>query len=63
MTTRYHAEHVGSLLRPPELVEARRARSLLDPRDDRLRELEDRAVLDALEPLITGSSPATEAAR
>ncbi|MBO0744321.1 MAG: 5-methyltetrahydropteroyltriglutamate--homocysteine S-methyltransferase [Candidatus Dormibacteraeota bacterium] len=49
MTTRYHAEHVGSLLRPPELLEVRKARSLLDPRDDRLRELEDRAVLDALE--------------
>jgi 5-methyltetrahydropteroyltriglutamate--homocysteine methyltransferase len=49
MATRYHAEHVGSLLRPPELVEARRARALTDPRDDRLRELEDRAALDALE--------------
>jgi len=49
MPTKYHAEHVGSLLRPPELVELRAARSPLDPRDDRQRELEDQAVLDALE--------------
>jgi 5-methyltetrahydropteroyltriglutamate--homocysteine methyltransferase len=48
MATRYHAEHVGSLLRPPELLAARKGLGLGE-RDDRLRELEDQAVLDALE--------------
>jgi 5-methyltetrahydropteroyltriglutamate--homocysteine methyltransferase len=39
------AEHVGSLLRPAELLEARTAGA--DPQ--RLREIEDSAILDALE--------------
>ncbi len=43
MTAPYRAEQVGSLLRPPELLEARRS-SHAD-----LRSLEDRAILDALE--------------
>src|ERR1700732_4308703 len=43
------AEHVGSLLRPPELLAARAAfaEDKLDPQE--LREIEDRAILGALE--------------
>jgi 5-methyltetrahydropteroyltriglutamate--homocysteine methyltransferase len=43
------AEHVGSLLRPPELLQARAAwaEGRLDA--GQLREIEDRAILDALE--------------
>jgi len=37
----YRADHVGSLLRPPELLEARRAGAAAD----RLREIEDREIL------------------
>jgi 5-methyltetrahydropteroyltriglutamate--homocysteine methyltransferase len=48
METRYRAEHVGSLLRPPELLEARRAHELGRVSSEQLRELEDRAVLDAI---------------
>jgi 5-methyltetrahydropteroyltriglutamate--homocysteine methyltransferase len=42
------AEHVGSLLRPPELLEARAAfqEGKIDQR--KLREIEDRAILDAI---------------
>jgi 5-methyltetrahydropteroyltriglutamate--homocysteine methyltransferase len=45
----YRADHVGSLLRPPELVSAREA--FLDNRTtaEQLRELEDAAVLKALD--------------
>ncbi|MGA3293809.1 MAG: cobalamin-independent methionine synthase II family protein [Candidatus Acidiferrales bacterium] len=42
-TPRYRADQVGSFLRPPELIEARRAG---DP--ERLREIEDRAILRVL---------------
>jgi 5-methyltetrahydropteroyltriglutamate--homocysteine methyltransferase len=49
MATRYHAEHVGSLLRPPELLEARAARAEGRVGLERLRELEDRAALEAIE--------------
>src|SRR6185312_3855832 len=43
-----HADHVGSLLRPPELLDARRAYAggALDP--GAFKEIEDRAVLDVL---------------
>jgi 5-methyltetrahydropteroyltriglutamate--homocysteine methyltransferase len=43
------ADHVGSFLRPPELLQARRAR--VDGRigDDELGEAEDRAILEILE--------------
>ena len=46
MTTTHHAEHVGSLLRPQWLLEAREARGkgLLSTQE--LRELEDRAILE-----------------
>jgi len=44
MGVKYRADHVGSLLRPPELLEARRAGA--DPR--RLKELEDAHILRVL---------------
>jgi 5-methyltetrahydropteroyltriglutamate--homocysteine methyltransferase len=49
MTTPYRAEHVGSLLRPPEVLEARASFEAGDLTREDLREVEDRAVLDALE--------------
>jgi 5-methyltetrahydropteroyltriglutamate--homocysteine methyltransferase len=49
MATQYHAEHVGSLLRPPELLAAREARERGELSTERLHELEDQAVLAALE--------------
>jgi 5-methyltetrahydropteroyltriglutamate--homocysteine methyltransferase len=49
MATDHHAEHVGSLLRPPDLLQAREARARGDVTTEQLRELEDRSVLDALE--------------
>jgi len=49
MTTRYHAEHVGSLLRPPGLLEARWGHARGSVTGERLRELEDAAVLSAID--------------
>ncbi len=49
MATNYHAEHVGSLLRPPGLLDARAAHKQGHLSADRLRELEDRAALEAIE--------------
>jgi 5-methyltetrahydropteroyltriglutamate--homocysteine methyltransferase len=49
MSTRYHAEHVGSLLRPPELLEARQAHRRGELNDEQLKEHEDRAALAAIE--------------
>ena len=46
MTTPYRADQVGSFLRPPEIIEARHA-ARTDP--ERLRALEDRHILQALE--------------
>jgi methionine synthase II (cobalamin-independent) len=43
--TEYHAEHVGSLLRPPWLLEARQARAAGELSAEELSGLEDRAVL------------------
>jgi 5-methyltetrahydropteroyltriglutamate--homocysteine methyltransferase len=43
------AEHVGSLLRPPELIEARRAFAAGGIDDARLKAIEDRAVRDVVE--------------
>ena len=48
MTTPYRADHVGSLLRPPELLEARTAYANGDRSLEQLREAEDAAVLLAL---------------
>src|ERR1700733_11354283 len=43
------AEHVGSLLRPPELLQARAAWAEGRLDEQRMHEIEDRAILDALE--------------
>src|SRR3990172_3300195 len=45
MSAPYRADQVGSFLRPPELLEARRAAA---PDPERLRALEDRHVLRVL---------------
>ncbi len=49
MTVTYRADHVGSLLRPPKLLEAHTLfyRAQLD--QDELNKLEDEAILEALE--------------
>ena len=44
MATRYHAEHVGSLLRPPYLLRAREAFEAGTLEAEELREVEDRAI-------------------
>ncbi|HET6626638.1 MAG TPA: 5-methyltetrahydropteroyltriglutamate--homocysteine S-methyltransferase [Nocardioidaceae bacterium] len=44
----FRADHVGSLLRPPELFEARRRRAAGEIDDDALREVEDRCVRDVV---------------
>src|SRR5271170_4391948 len=49
MTTRYRAEQVGSLLRPPELLAARSAHAAGKIPLDELRRLEDQAILAALD--------------
>ena len=49
MATTLHADHIGSLLRPPELIEARREQRAGKIGADRLREVEDASILQALE--------------
>ncbi|HEY7489394.1 MAG TPA: cobalamin-independent methionine synthase II family protein [Streptosporangiaceae bacterium] len=49
MATNYHAEHVGSLLRTPELLEARAARQRGEISPEQLREAQDQAALAAIE--------------
>jgi 5-methyltetrahydropteroyltriglutamate--homocysteine methyltransferase len=49
MATRYRADNIGSLLRPPELLEARAAYREGRLERERLREIEDRSILRALE--------------
>jgi len=49
MTARYRAEQVGSLLRPPELLQARAAHAEGSMALDPLRAIEDQAIADALE--------------
>jgi 5-methyltetrahydropteroyltriglutamate--homocysteine methyltransferase len=44
-----HADHIGSLLRPPELLEARAAHDRGDLSDDALERAEDDAIVAALE--------------
>ncbi|MFD0475967.1 hypothetical protein ACFQ0B_52935 [Nonomuraea thailandensis] len=44
-----HAEHVGSLLRPPELLQARQARKRGELSAEELAAVEDAAVLAAIE--------------
>jgi 5-methyltetrahydropteroyltriglutamate--homocysteine methyltransferase len=48
MPARYRADQVGSLLRPPELLEARAAYNEQRITLDELRQREDRAILDVL---------------
>jgi 5-methyltetrahydropteroyltriglutamate--homocysteine methyltransferase len=48
MNAMWRADHVGSLLRPPEVLAARRAVSEGRLSNDDLREAEDRAILDVL---------------
>ena len=43
-----HADHVGSLLRPPELLEARQRREAGDLDPPAFKAIEDRAVLDVI---------------
>jgi 5-methyltetrahydropteroyltriglutamate--homocysteine methyltransferase len=49
MAGEFRADHVGSLLRPPELLEAKTAFNEGKISADQLREAEDRAVLKALD--------------
>jgi 5-methyltetrahydropteroyltriglutamate--homocysteine methyltransferase len=49
MAAPYRADHVGSLLRPPELLEAREAYAGNRITLEQLREAEDRAILTALD--------------
>ena len=44
----FRADHVGSLLRPPVLREARAARSAGQKSDAEVREVEDRCIVDAI---------------
>ena len=45
MATTYHAEHVGSLLRPPYLLRAREAHETGELTTAQLHEVEDRALV------------------
>jgi len=49
MASPYRADHVGSLLRPPELLEARVQHADGKITADQLREVEDKSILKALE--------------
>ena len=49
MTSKFRADHVGSLLRPPELLEAREAHKQGRISAEQLREVEDSSILKALE--------------
>ncbi|GAA3254580.1 cobalamin-independent methionine synthase II family protein [Nonomuraea helvata] len=49
MPTSHHAEHVGSLLRPPELLQARRARERGELSAEELARMEESAALAALD--------------
>jgi 5-methyltetrahydropteroyltriglutamate--homocysteine methyltransferase len=49
MPTSLHADHIGSLLRPPELIDARRDHAAGNINADRLREIEDASIEQALE--------------
>ena len=49
MATQYHAEHVGSLLRPPYLLRAREAFEAGTVTMEELREVEDRAITELID--------------
>ena len=50
MASIYRADQIGSLLRPPELLEARAAYTDGRIDSEQLRFVEDQAILEALEP-------------
>src|SRR3712207_1114583 len=49
MANEYRSDHVGSLVRPPELLQARKEHADGKLTLEELREREDRAILEALE--------------
>src|SRR5437660_8207994 len=49
MTSLYRADQVGSLLRPPELLQARAAHAEGQLKLEELRSIEDRAIMQALD--------------
>src|SRR3977135_534655 len=49
MTPNYRADHVGSLLRPPEVLQAREDFGKQHISNAQLKEIEDRAILAALD--------------
>ena len=49
MATRFRADNVGSLLRPPELLAARAALREGRMSEAQVREIEDRSILEALQ--------------
>ena len=49
MATRFRADHIGSLLRPPEVLQARAAHAQGQMKLEELREIENTAILAALE--------------
>ena len=49
MATPYRAEHIGSLMRPPELLQARAAHDQGHMTLEQLRRTEDKFILEALE--------------
>src|SRR3954453_16358961 len=49
MTTIYRADHIGSLLRPQEVLDAHAAQARGDISVERVREIEEEAILVALE--------------
>src|SRR4051795_414889 len=49
MTTTYRADHIGSLLRPQNVLDAHAAQARGEISLDRLREIEDEAILMVLE--------------
>ena len=49
MAIPYRADHVGSLLRPPELLQARMAHEQGRITQEQLRQIEDQAILNVLE--------------
>ncbi len=49
MATGYRADHLGSFLRPVELLQAREAHAQSQLTLDELRDIEDKAILDVLE--------------
>lgn len=49
MAQEFRADHIGSLLRPAELMQARASHDAGNSSSEQLREIEDKAILEALE--------------